>query len=247
MAAAQKQGLYITADVYPYTYWQSTIRVLIETQDYSDRKQWEQGLKDVGGPDHVLLGEYGPDPAWKGKTIGEISKMSGKDPVTVCQEIVEKTSGPNRKGGEEVVVSAMSEADLAKFISSPRIMFCTDGQRGGAHPRYAGSFPRILGVYVRQRHILSLEEAIRKMSGFPAHRLGFAHRGEIKSGYKADIVIFDAAKVLDKATTKDPTAPPVGISTVLVNGTAVLLNDKPTGKTPGQVIKRSIRLGKPAY
>jgi N-acyl-D-amino-acid deacylase len=247
MAAAQRQGVYITADVYPYTYWQSTIRVLIETQDYSDRKQWEQGLKDVGGPDHVLLGEYGPDPSWKGKTIGEIAKLTGKDPVSICQEIVSETSGPNKKGGEEVVVSAMSEGDLAKFIASPRIMFCTDGQRGGAHPRYAGSFPRILGVYVRQRHVLTLEEAIRKMTGFAAHRLGFAHRGEIKPGYKADIVIFNPSTVLDKATTKDPTAPPVGIPTVLINGVPVLLNDKATGRTPGEVIKRTERLGRPVH
>ena len=242
MEDAEKHGIYITADVYPYTYWQSTIRVLIETQDYSDRKQWEQGLKDVGGPDHVLLGVYGPDPTWKGKTIGEISRMTGKDPVSVCQEIVEKTSDPSKKEGETVVVTAMSDVDLDKFIASPRIMFCTDGQRGGAHPRYAGSFPRILGVYVRQRHVLSLEQAIRKMTSFPAHRLGFSHRGEIKPGYKADVVIFDPNKVIDKATTKDPEAPPVGISTVFVNGVAVLDKGVATKRTPGQVIKRTVRL-----
>ncbi len=247
MEAAQKQGIYITADVYPYTYWQSTIRVLIETQDYGDRKQWEQGLKDIGGPSHVLLGEYKPNPDWKGKTLAEIADMTGKDAVTICQEVVTETSKPEFKNGEEVVVSAMSEDDLAKFIASPRIMFCTDGQRGGAHPRYAGSFPRILGLYVRQKHLISLEEAIRKMSGFPAHRLGFSHRGEIKPGYKADIVVFDPSTVIDTATTKQPEAPPIGIPTVFINGEAVLLNGKKKGKTPGQVILRSKRLGKPAY
>jgi N-acyl-D-amino-acid deacylase len=242
MDDAEKHGIYITADVYPYTYWQSTIRVLIPTQDYADKKLWEQGLKDVGGPDHVLLGNYGPDPEWKGKTIGEISKLTGKDPVSICQEIVAATSGAHSKEGETVVVTAMSEADLEKFIASPRIMFCTDGQRGGAHPRYAGSFPRILGVYVRQRHVLTLEQAIRKMTSFPAHRLGFRHRGELKPGYKADIVIFNPNTVLDKATTKDPETPPVGISTVFVNGVPVLDNGVATRKTPGQVIKRTVRL-----
>ncbi len=243
MKAAEKQGVYVTADVYPYTYWQSTIRVLIETQDYSDRKLWEQGLKDVGGPDHVLLGEYGPDPTWKGKTIGEISRMSGKDAVTVCQEVVAATSVSPYKGKEEVVVSAMSDADLETFIASPRVMFCTDGQRGGAHPRYAGSFPRILGLYVRQKHLLSLEQAIHKMTGFPAHRFGFAQRGEIRPGFKADIVLLDPNTVIDKATTKAPEAPSIGISSVFVNGTPVLLNNKATGKTPGQVIRRTKRLG----
>jgi N-acyl-D-amino-acid deacylase len=247
MAAAEKRGTYITADVYPYTYWQSTIRVLIETQDYSDRKQWEQGLKDVGGPDHVLLGEYKPNPDWRGKTLGQISKMTGKDAVTICQEVVAETSKPEFKNGEEVVVSAMSEDDLAKFIASPRIMFCTDGQRGGAHPRYAGSFPRILGLYVRQKHLITLEEAIRKMSGFPAHRLGFEHRGEIKPGYKADIVMFDPKTVIDTATTKQPEEKPLGIPTVLVNGVPVLLDGKLTGKEPGQIIKRVKHLGMPAY
>ncbi len=242
MRAAEKEGIHITADVYPYTYWQSTIRVLIATQDYSDRKQWEQGLKDVGGADHVLLGNYGPDPSWKGKTIGEISRSTGKDPVTVCQEIVTATSGPTAKGGETVVVTAMSEKDLDRFISSPRIMFCTDGQRGGAHPRYAGSFPRILGVYVRERHLLSLGEAIRKMTSYPAHRFGFAHRGSLAPGNKADIVIFDPKKIIDKATTKDPEAAPLGMATVIVNGVPVLLEGNLTGSTPGQVIKRSTRL-----
>ncbi|MDR3690554.1 MAG: D-aminoacylase [Fimbriimonas sp.] len=242
MKSAEKNGIYITADVYPYTYWQSTIRVLIPTQDYGDKKLWEQGLKDVGGPDHVLLGNYGPDPTWKGKTIGEISRATGKDPVSVCQEIVSATSGSKKAEGESVVVTAMSDADLDKFIASPRIMFCTDGQKGGAHPRYAGSFPRILGVYVRQRHVLTLEEAIRKMTSFPAHRLGFLHRGAIKPGFKADIVVFDPKSVLDKATTKDPEAPPVGIDDVLVNGVLVLDNGVATRKTPGQVIKRTVRL-----
>ncbi len=244
MADGDKHGMYITADVYPYTYWQSTIRVLIETQDYSDRAQWAQGLQQIGGPEHVLLGQYGPDPTWAGKTIAQIATMTGKDPISVCQEIVEATSGPNKKGGEEVVVTAMSEADLTKFIASPRIMFCTDGQRGGAHPRYAGSFPRILGVYVRQKHALTLEHAIRKMTGFPAHRLGFLHRGEIKPGYKADIVIFNPDTVLDKATTADPVAQPIGLPTVLINGVPVLLDGKATGKTPGQVIKRTTNINR---
>ena len=242
MAAAEKTGTTITADVYPYTYWQSTIRVLIETQDYSDRKQWEKGLEDIGGPAHVLLGNYGPNPAWKGKTIAEISQMTGKDPVSVCQEIVQATAGGGKDKEETVVVTAMSDQDLDKFIASPRIMFCTDGQRGGAHPRYAGSFPRILGVYVRERHVLSLESAIRKMTSFPAQRFGFQRRGQLKKGYQADVVIFDPKKVLDKATTKDPEAAPVGIEDVLINGVPVLEQGKPTRKTPGQVIRRVVRL-----
>ena len=242
MESAEKRGIYITADVYPYTYWQSTIRVLIETQDYSDRKQWEQGLKDIGGADQVLLGVYDPDPTWKGKTIGEISRMTGKDPVTICQEVVQATAGGGKGKEETVVVTAMSDQDLDKFIASPRIMFCSDGQRGGAHPRYAGSFPRILGVYVRERHVLSLESAIRKMTSFPATRFGFKKRGLLKKGYQADVGVFDPNLVIDRATTKDPEASPVGIEDVWINGTPVLFNSKATKQTPGQVIRRTVRL-----
>ena len=168
--------------------------------------------------------------------------MTGKDPISVCQEVVEKTSTPEFKNAETVVVTAMSDQDLDKFIASPRIMFCTDGQRGGVHPRYAGSFPRILGLYVRQRHVLSLEQAIHKMTSLPAHRFGFLRRGEIKKGNQADIVLFDPNTVIDKATTKDPEAAPTGITTVLINGVPVLDNGVVTKKTPGQVIKRTVRL-----
>ncbi|HZO90336.1 MAG TPA: D-aminoacylase [Chthonomonadaceae bacterium] len=238
MQEADRRGLDITADVYPYLYWQSTITALVPTRDWENRAIWEKGLADVGGPEHVLLTTYTPDPAWAGKTIAALSAQTGKDPVTVIQEVVRHTHGKEATGREGVVVTAMSEDDLRTFLKAPRIMFCSDGVPGGSHPRGAGTYPRILGRYVREYHVLRLEEAIHKASALPAWRMGFADRGLIKTGMKADIVLFDPKTVIDMATTANPTAPPVGLPYVLVNGVVVLDNGKMTGERPGMVLRR---------
>jgi N-acyl-D-amino-acid deacylase len=234
---ASRRGLDVTADVYPYLYWQSTITALIPTRDWENRAVWEKGLAEVGGARHVLLTDYSPDPAWAGKTIAEIAGRTGKDPVTVIQEIVHRTHGEETGGREGVVVTAMTEEDLRRFIAAPRVMFCTDGGLRSKHPRGAGTYPRLLGRYVREQHVISLEEAVRKMTSFPARRMGFRDRGTIRPGMKADVVVFDPKKVLDTATPADPTAKPVGISHVLVNGVPVLDDGKLTGERPGIVLR----------
>ena len=243
MDDSAKAGLKISADVYPYLYWQSTIRVLIPTEEFHDRAQWEKGIADVGGPGHILLTRYTPDPTWQGKTIGEVSAATGKDPITVIQEIIEKCHGKGSKGSESVVVTAMSDADLKTFIASPRVMFCSDGGLHGSHPRGAGSFPRILGVYVREQRVIPLTEAIRKMTSLPAATFGFRDRGRLAPGMMADAVVFDPRTVRDTATTKDPQAKPIGISTVIVNGQPVLLGSRPTSARPGRPVLRARRLG----
>ena len=237
MDDAKKHGLDITADVYPYTYWQSSIVVIIPTREWGNRALWETGLKEIGGAGNVLLSGYEPDPAWQGKTLAEISRLTGKDPVTVIQEIVAKTHG-DKPAGESVVVTAMQEADLRAFIAHPRIMFCTDGGLRGTHPRGAGSYPRVLGKYVRDEKVLPLEEAVRKMTGLPAWRMGLRDRGQLKPGKKADVVIFDPKTIHDTATPKDPRSAPVGLTEVLVNGVPVLQGGKITGARPGQVLRR---------
>jgi N-acyl-D-amino-acid deacylase len=240
---ANRRGVDVTADVYPYLYWQSTITALIPTRDWENRGAWEKGLAEVGGARHVMLTDYTPDPAWAGKTIAEIADRTKKDPVTVIQEIVRRTHGevdgrpPGTTGREGVVVTAMAEEDLRRFVAAPRVMFCTDGGLRSKHPRGAGTYPRILGRYVREQHLLSLEEAIRKMTSFPARRMGFRDRGVVQPGMKADLVLFDPRKVLDTATPADPGARPIGISHVLVNGVLVLEDGKMTGERPGRPLR----------
>jgi N-acyl-D-amino-acid deacylase len=236
MRDARARGLDITADVYPYTYWQSTIIVLIPTRDWDDRKAWKKGLDEVGGPAHVLLSSYTPDPAWSGKTIAQIAEQTHRDAITVIQEVVKNTHGPAAKGTESVVVTAMTDADVRAFVTDPGIMFCSDGSLKGTHPRGAGSFPRVLGYYVHDLHAMPLELAIRKMTGLAAERMHFGDRGKVVRGMKADITIFDPKTVHDTATTAHPQAVPTGIVYVIVNGQIVLNKGQFTGNRPGVAI-----------
>jgi N-acyl-D-amino-acid deacylase len=239
LAEANREGLDVSADVYPYLYWQSTITVLIPTRNWDDRAAWEKGLAEVGGAKNVLLGNYSLDANWQGKTIAEISQMTGKDAVTVIQEIVRKTHGEGATGRESVIVTSMVEEDLQKFIRAPRTMFCSDGAIRGAHPRGAGTFPRILGRYVREQKVITLEEAIHKMTSLPSQRMGFKDRGVIKEGMKADLAIFDPQKIIDRATTSEPTAAPEGMEYVLVSGALVLDGGQMTTARSGRALKRN--------
>lgn len=206
----------ITADLYPYTYWQSTIKVLITSRDYNNRQVWIDALKEVGGPGHVRLSTYSVEPSWVGKTLAEISQSTGRAAPDLIMEIIRSTA--DGKGSESVIVDAMTEGDLKTFMRDPRIMFCSDGSGGGSHPRGAGTFPRILGRYVREQHVLSLEEAIRKMTSLPARRFGLADRGLLRAGMSADVVIFDPATIIDTATPDNPTSYATGVHQVFVRG-----------------------------
>lgn len=243
MDSANRRGLDVTADVYPYRYWTSGITALVTSRDRENLAVWEKGLADVGGAGNVLLVEYSPNPAWAGRTIAAIAQSTGKTPATTVREIVRQTQG-GATGTARVVVTAMNENDVRRFLRAPRIMFCSDGHP--RHPRGAGTYPRILGRYVRQEHVLSLEEAIRKMTSLPARRMGFRDRGTIRPGMKADIVLFNPWTVIDTATPARPASPPVGITHILVNGTLVLEAGRTTGARPGHVLRRAGRVGRRA-
>jgi N-acyl-D-amino-acid deacylase len=239
MEDARRRGVDITADVYPYTYWQSSITVLMppKADVRNDRTGWEKALAEIGGARNILLTGYEKEPSWTGKTLAEIAAAVRKEPVSVILELMAATDGR----GATVVVTAMQEQDLKAFIAHPRIMFCSDGSLRSSHPRGAGTYPRILGRYVREERTISREEAIRKMTSFPARRMGLNDRGVLAPGRKADIVLFDPASVRDTATTKEPRAAPVGITDVLVNGVPVLRDGTITGARPGKALRRTAR------
>jgi len=227
----------ITADVYPYTYWQSTISALSPSRDWDDRTIWVKALADVGGPANIRLSRFTPDPTWQGKTLDELSKQTKKDPITLIQEILNRTK--DGQGSQSVVVTAMLESDLETFMRAPRIMFCSDGSIGGSHPRGAGSFPRILGRYVRERKTISLVEAVRKMTSLTARTFGLTDRGELKPNYIADITIFDPKTIQDHATPTNPTALSTGVKVVIVSGQITLFNGKPTGARNGKIVRKN--------
>jgi N-acyl-D-amino-acid deacylase len=131
----------------------------------------------------------------------------------------------------------MDEADMRAILAHPRVVICSDGMLSGQHPRGYNAFPRVLARYVRAARVVSLEEAIAKMTGRSAARLGLTDRGTVAVGRKADLVIFDATAINDRGTPQEPSLSPVGIDTVIVNGTIVLSKGSPTGARPGHALR----------
>jgi N-acyl-D-aspartate/D-glutamate deacylase len=141
----------------------------------------------------------------------------------------------------------IDERDVRAIMRDPHVGVGSDGlytgrpgqpARGRPHPRHFGTFPRVLGRYVREEGVLALPEAIRKMTSLSADALGLADRGWIREGAAADLVVFDPATIADRATFDAPHAPPVGVAAVVVNGVAVVLDGELTGATPGRVLRR---------
>jgi N-acyl-D-amino-acid deacylase len=137
-----------------------------------------------------------------------------------------------------VIGHTMAEADMRTFLQQPWTMIASDGGVNVSHPRGAGTFPRVLGRFVREENWLTLTEAIRKMTSLPAARLGLRDRGIIRLGMKADLVLFDPATVIDRSTFEQPRLRARGIYRVFVNGRPVWTGDSPDGPRPGIVLER---------
>ncbi len=238
-AKARREHINLQADVYPYTYWFSTIRVIMADRDYFNATKVAQAIADNGGAGAIRLTKYTPEPARAGHTLAEIASAWKVTPVEAYMRIVKATEAEvnSDEEMESVMVSSMSEDDVRWFVSQPDIMFCSDGELHGAHPRGAGSFPRVLGHYVREEKALPLGLAIRKMTALPARQLGLKDRGRIAPGFVADLVLFDPATIIDRSTVEHPEAPPAGIPGVMVSGEWVIDEGQVTGAHPGRVLR----------
>ena len=239
--AARASGVDITADIYPYLYWHSTLTVLFPKRDFENRTSAEFALTETSTPAGLLLGRYEPNPAYAGKTVAEISKLRGTDSVTTLIELIREAEAMRQRTGrstQSVIGTSMVESDVEKIMRWPHTNLSTDGSLNGPHPRGFGAFPRYLGVYVRDRKILSLEEAVRRMTSLAAAHMGIRDRGRLAPGMYADLVLFDPATVMDRATPQEPHLTSLGISRVWVNGTEVFADGKTTGARPGMTIKR---------
>ena len=236
---ARREGVDLKADVYPYTFWHSTIRVIVPDRDYFNPQKVEQALAENGGAQNIRIVNYPPEAALAGKTLAEIATHWQVSPVEAYMRIVKATGGADGPNETDVNVlgTSMSEDDVRWFIAHPEIMFCTDGALHGAHPRGAGSYPRILGHYVREEKLLPLALAIHKMTGLPAAQLHLADRGRIAPGYVADLVVFDPATIIDRSTVEKPLEPPLGVPAVMVSGEWVVRDGAVTGKRPGRVLR----------
>ena len=238
---ARRMGVEITADIYPYEYWQSTMTVLFPNRDFENRAEAELALTEIVKPEGLTLSQFDPEPRYVGKNLAEISLVRGTDAVTTLIELIrmalhmEETTG---HGSESVIGVSMRTSDIKEILSWPYANVCSDGSFQSRHPRGAGTYPRILGRYVRDEKLMPLTQAIYKMSGLPARNLGLQSRGLLKVGMQADVIVFDPARVIDRATPQDPQLLSEGVNDVFVGGVMVLKNGEPTGKLPGHVIRR---------
>ena len=231
---ARRGGVDVTADCYPYDAWSSTIRVLIPSGRHDDPADVARGLADVGGPANITIVSCEAHPEYEFKNMEEISRREGITPVELYMKIV-------RDGGAGVVCHSMKDSDIRTFYRQPWVMVSSDGGIGARHPRGAGSYPRVLGRYVRESRWLTLPEAIRKMTSLPAQRFKLRDRGLIRAGFKADLVVFDPDRIIDRATFQQPQLTSEGVQRVFVNGVEVWSGGKATGERPGIALRRQLK------
>lgn len=229
--AAQKRGVDVTADAYPYLAWQSTPRVLVPNKRYEDPASVQRGLDDIGGAKNVQITRWKGHEQFVGKRLDEAARALGVSDVEAYVQF-------QRDEDAGMIGHAMIEADLRTFYQQPWVMVASDGGIANNHPRGAGTFPRVLGRYVREEGWITLPEAVRKMTALPAARLGLKDRGLLKPGMKADLVLFDPATVIDRSTFEQPRALATGIAKVWVNGELVWTGTASDDAHPGRVLTR---------
>jgi N-acyl-D-amino-acid deacylase len=260
--SARAAGIYITADMYNYIASSTGLDIIMPVWvQEGGLEEWIKRLKDpairgkvskdikeaihqkTGTADKVLIIGCNTDSLKYliGKSLTEIAKMRRKSPEeTVIDLVIEDHS---RLG---VVYFSMSEENVKRQIAQPWMSFCSDAGsyapegiflKSSTHPRAYGSFARLLGKYVREEKVISLEEAIRKLTSLPAGNLKIKNRGTLKPGFYADLAIFDPSKITDHATFDNPKQYASGMVHVFVNGVQVLKDGEHTGAFPGRFVR----------
>jgi N-acyl-D-amino-acid deacylase len=257
---ARREGLEVTFDQYPYIagstmffavlpQWAlegGATSMLQRLQDKDLREKirhdiahgipgWQNMARDTGWEGVMVTAvKTEKNKELEGMYMSEIAERLGKDPVDAAMDLLLEEDA-----AVGMATFAQSEENVKKILKHDYQMPCTDGLLGGKpHPRVYGTFPRILGKYVREEKVISLPTAIRKMTSFPAQRLGLKDRGLIREGMAADITVFNAETIIDKATYAEPRQYPEGIEYVLVNGDPVVFAGQHTGSRPGYVLRR---------
>jgi dihydroorotase/N-acyl-D-amino-acid deacylase len=221
----------------------ASIRRQLKQEITTDSKEWENIYLGSGGPSGVLIGSVVNRDleGMQGKRLSLIAEEQGKEPLDALFDLILADHGQTG-----AIYFMMSEADMRAAMRAPFVSFCTDsgarandGPLAGAksHPRGWGSYPRILGRYVRDDRLLTLPQAIHKMTGMPAKRVGLVNRGLLRSGYFADLTIFDPKRVIDRATFEMPNQHPDGINYVIVNGQFEVDGGKRTPALAGRVLR----------
>jgi N-acyl-D-amino-acid deacylase len=239
---ARAEGIDITADCYPYDFWNSTIRVLFPKKDFTSLEAARYATNHLFDADKSVMVRFAPDTAYKGKTVSNIASMRKQSPEQTLLYLVAaaeqyRQQHPDAGGVETIMGKSMSENDLVDFLKWPHANICSDGANGG-HPRGYGSYTRILHRYVATQKNLSWENAIHKMTALAAEHTGIKNRGIIAPGYFADLVLIDPATVKDNASIQNPKALSDGILKVWVNGVLVYKDKTAQQNFPGEFVGR---------
>ncbi len=259
---ARARGVDVTSDQYPYTASSTSVtaalmpawsleggreEMLARLADPSQRQRIREVMihrilneRGGGDPRNIQISSTDFDPTLAGKNLADITRAAGKEPTP--ENAADTALALIERGSVGGIFHAMAEPDVERILRHPATMIASDGEvplfgKASPHPRSYGTFARVLGRYVRERKLLTLEEAVRKMSSMPAQRVGLYDRGLLLPGLKADMVVFDPATVTDKATFENPHQYAEGFSHVLVNGVLVVDDGKTTGARPGKVLR----------
>jgi len=232
--AARARRVDVTADAYPYTAWQSNLKVLVPNRQWTDPESVREALADVGGGRNIQIARLPAFPQWVGKRLDEAAREAEVSEVDLYIRIVADDDAG-------IIGHTMTLEDMQAFLRTPWVMVASDGGIDAPHPRGAGTFPRVLGRFVRDDGWLTLPAAIHKMTGQPAARLGLRDRGVLAVGARADVVLFDPTTIIDRATFEAPRRLPVGVEGVWVNGEAVWLRGAPAEARPGAVLTSAPR------
>jgi N-acyl-D-amino-acid deacylase len=231
---ARASGVAITADVYPYVYWTSNLGVLYPKRNFADAAETDFVLAHVAGADDIIFNSFASHPDYIGKTLAQIAAGRNASAARTLMDLLAEPNGPSAG----IVARGMSDADVERLLQWRFANVCSDGTSTGLHPRGFGSFAKVLGPYVRERKLFALEEAVRKMSSLGAANVGLKNRGTIAADNFADLVLFDAATVADRADFGHAQAQATGIRMVWVNGQVVFQDGRPTGAHPGRPLPR---------
>jgi N-acyl-D-amino-acid deacylase len=221
----------------------ATVRQQVITEMTTPTTEWENLFLLAGTADNVLLVEFKNEKLrpLTGKTLAEVARLRGKSPAETAIDLV--VEDDSRVG---TVYFLMSEENVKEQIKLPWVSFCSDAAslapegvflKSNVHPRAYGNFARLLGKYVRQEKVITLAEAVRRLTSLPAENLKLDRRGKLEKGYCADIVIFDPQTIIDHATFEEPHQYATGMVHVFVNGVQVLRDGEHTGAKPGRVVR----------
>ena len=239
---ARAEGIDITADCYPYTFWNSTLRVLFPKKDFTSLAAATYATDHLFDPQGSVLVRFAPDTLYKGKTVAAVAKLRNETSAQTLLYLVAAAAAyekqhPDAGGVETIMGKSMTDDDIIPFLAWGHTNICSDGANGG-HPRGYGSFTRVLNYYVKEKKIMSWEDAIHKMTALSAEHVGITNRGIIAPGYFADMVLIDAATIKDNSSIQNPKALSDGILKVWVNGVLVYKDKASLQKFPGEFVGR---------